>query len=134
MYSQANNFVIDNLYFANRRANEDYLLDIKPEDRGLVIQNVTGNSNGLVVLIVKNFRNHSVVIKDVILKENGDNLEVKDQKIKKFSNTLMIILLVFGIQKDYCLVTHTKIEILTQRGSYIGAWSDNSYFLIKKIE
>jgi hypothetical protein len=32
-----NSFVIDNLYLANRRAKKAHLLDIKPEDRGLVI-------------------------------------------------------------------------------------------------
>ena len=125
-----NPFVIDNLYFANRRAKKAYLLDIKPEDRGLVIQNVSGYSNGRVVLTVKNYRNHSVVIKDVILKEQGQILEVKKSIYKEiFQHTSDIVVSVWFTEN--LLINHQYgIEVFTQRGSYIGDVDMDTAFLI----
>ena len=115
--------VIDNL-------GMKYLRDIKPEDRGLDIQNVTGYSNGLIVITLKNEGKHSVVMKDVILKDLY-TFEVKRSINKEiFPQTSDIVVSVWFTEKlKPGLKCH--VEVFTQRGSYIGKMDVNTTFSIK---
>lgn len=126
MYNYSNPFVIDNLWMAYERS-------IKPEDRGLVFQNVTGYSNGIVILTVNNEGNHSIIIKEVILREvYGEKITTSVDK-EILPHTSNIDVTAWFPKK--LLITHQyTIEILTQRGSYIGQTEPMSTrsFLIKK--
>ena len=130
LHSYFNPLIIDNLSLAYERA-------IKPEDRGLLFQSVTGYSNGSVFLTIKNEGNYSVVIKDIMLKQSGDTLAKKSINNEIFPHTSDNFFTVLFTEKLQHGDTY-YIEVLTQRGSYIGKipigaqTTTNSYFTIEK--
>jgi len=118
-------FVIDNMMMK-------YWRDIKPEDRGLEIQNVSGFSNGTVFLTIKNGGNHSVLIKEVILNGPwGSNEEVIISINREIPEHSSKIIMSVWFPKSLQIDQHYTVEFFTQRGSYIGAFSPYSILLIK---
>ena len=114
LYYYFDPMVIDNLGLK-------YLRDIKPEDRGLEIQNVSGFCNGTVILNIKNNGNHSVVIKDVILESQMDpKIKVTTSITKEIPEHSSNIIVSVWFPESLQVNQRYEVEVFTQRGSYIG--------------
>lgn len=107
-------FVKDNLLISLERTYE-------PEDRGLMFTNISGFCNGTVILTMDNYGDHSIEIKDIILKtKSGYEKEVitsvNKEIPKKSSNVTMTVQFTTGsLQANYVYL----LEYFTQRGSLI---------------
>ena len=126
VYYYFNPMVISNLGL-------EYLAAIKPEDRGLEIQNVSGYSNGIMFITFKNEGDHSVVIKDIMLHENKKVGQLKvinsiNKEIPQHSSNIVVRVWFSGTLQ---IGEMYGLEVFTQRGSYIGQMERYSDFVLE---